>query len=54
MVQPNGSGSTAGTIGETLYNYSNSVFVPGVSMNPNGRKSGSLQYAWDPNSPSHF
>lgn len=53
--QPDGSGSTVGTIGsETLYNYSNSVFVPGVSMNSNGRKSGSLQYAWDPNSPSSF
>ena len=53
--QPDGSGSTIGTIGsETQYSYSNSVFVPGVAMNPNGRKSGSLQYAWDQNSPSSF
>ena len=53
--QPDGSGSTVGTLGsETQYSYSNSVFVPGVAMNPNGRKSGSLQYAWDQNSPSSF
>ena len=53
--QPDGSGSTVGTIGsETQYSYSNSVFVPGVAMNPSGRKSGSLQYAWDQNSPSSF
>ena len=53
--QPDGSGSTIGTLGsETQYSYSNSVFVPGVAMNPNGRKSGSLQYAWDQNSPSSF
>ncbi len=53
--QPDGSGSTIGTIGsETQYSYSNSVFVPGVAMNPNGRKSGSLEYAWDQNSPSSF
>ena len=34
--QPDGSGSTVGTLGsETQYSYSNSVFVPGVTMNPN-------------------
>ncbi|OUX30147.1 MAG: hypothetical protein CBE24_07165 [bacterium TMED264] len=53
--QPDGSGSTVGTLGsETQFNYSNSVFVPGVTMNSNGRKSGALQYAWDPNAPSSF
>ena len=53
--QPDGSGSTVGILGsETQFNYSNFVFVPGVTMNLDGRKSGSLQYAWDPNAPSSF
>ena len=53
--QPDGSGSTVGTIGsETQFSYSNSVFVPGIAMSPNARKSGSLQYTWDSNSPSSF
>ena len=53
--QPDESGSTVGTIGsETQYNYSNYVFVPGLTMSTNGRKSGSLQYAWDQNSSSSF
>ena len=53
--QPDGSGSTTGILGsETQFNYSNSVFVPGLSMNTNGRKSGSLRYGWDPNASSSF
>ena len=44
-----------GTIGsETQFSYNNFVFVPGISMNANMRKSGSLQYAWDQNSSSSF
>ena len=53
--QPDESGSTIGTIGsETQFSYNNFVFVPGISMNANMRKSGSLQYAWDQNSSSSF
>ena len=53
--QPDGSGSTTGIIGsETQFNYSNSVFVPGVSMTNNGRKSGSLRYAWDTDASTSF
>ena len=53
--QPDGSGSTVGTIGsETQFSYSNSIFVPGIAMSPNARKSGSLKYTWDSNSPSSF
>ena len=53
--QPDGSGSTTGILGsETQFNYSNYVFVPGLSMNTNGRKSGSLRYGWDPNASSSF
>ncbi len=53
--QPDGSGSTTGILGsETQFNYSNHVFVPGLSMNTNGRKSGSLRYGWDPDASSSF
>ena len=53
--QPDGSGSTTGILGsETQFGYNSSVFVPGVSMNPNGRKSGSLRYGWDPDASSSF
>ena len=53
--QPDGSGSTTGILGsETQFNYSNYVFVPGLSMNTNGRKSGSLRYGWDPDASSSF
>ena len=53
--QPDGSGSTTGIIGsETQFNYSNSVFVPGVSMTNNGRKSGSLRYSWDTDASTSF
>jgi len=53
--QPDGSGSTTGILGsETQFNYSNYVFVPGLSMNTNGRKSGSLRYEWDPDASSSF
>ena len=51
--QPDGSGSTSGILGnETQFGYSSSVFVPGVSMNINERKSGSLRYGWDPDASS--
>ena len=53
--QPDGSGSTTGILGsETQFNYNNHVFVPGLSMNANGRKSGSLRYGWDPDASSSF
>mgnify|MGYP001157368313 FL=1 len=53
--QPDGSGSTTGILGsETQFGYNSSVFVPGVSMNSNGRKSGSLRYGWDPDASSSF
>ena len=53
--QPDGSGSTTGILGsETQFNYSNHVFVPGLSMNTNGRRSGSLRYGWDPDASSSF
>ena len=53
--QPDGSGSTTGIHGsETQFNYNNHVFVPGLSMNANGRKSGSLRYGWDPDASSSF
>ena len=53
--QPDGSGSTTGILGsETQFNYSSQVFVPGLSMNTNGRKSGSLRYGWDPEATSSF
>ena len=53
--QPDGSGSTTGILGsETQFNYSNHGFVPGLSMNANGRKSGSLRYGWDPDASSSF
>ena len=53
--QPDGSGSTTGILGsETQFNYSSHVFVPGLSMNINGRKSGSLRYGWDPDASLSF
>ena len=46
--QPDGSGSTGGIIGsETQFGYTSAVFVPGLSMNINERKSGYLRYSWD-------
>jgi len=53
--QPDGSGSTTGIIGsQTQFGYNNSVFVPGISINMNERKSGSLHYEWDPDASNSF
>jgi hypothetical protein len=53
--QPDGSGSTTGIIGsQTQFGYNNSVFVPGISMNSNGRKSGSLKFVWDSDASNSF
>ena len=53
--QPDGSGSTTGILGnQTQFSYSNALFVPGISMNSNERKSGSLEYAWNTNESTHF
>ncbi len=52
---PEGSGSTAGTIGATTtWGYSSSVFLPGSGRAASQRRSGSIAYEWDTSASAHL
>lgn len=52
---PEGSGSTVGTIGSaTYFGYTSSVYVPGSSPYPQAKKGAYLSYKWDSTATSHL
>ncbi len=52
---PEGSGSTTGTIGSTTYfAYASSIYLPGSSINASGKKSAYINYEWDTSAGSHL
>jgi uncharacterized lipoprotein YddW (UPF0748 family) len=52
---PEGSGSTIGTIGgETVFGYSNSIYIPASSPYPSGLKSSYINYSWDTSASTHL